>query len=133
MAGPVTQAIAAMNTEAPARRGFLRGLLSLPLIGGGVTLLGSPSAVAEPITDDLLDSYDAWLEYERRWLQWERYRNRDSVYRLSLPFRSEMEGWGQYDMIPMANRGANFHGSDEPPASTRAALVLSTVGCDWRR
>ncbi|KQP53027.1 hypothetical protein [Methylobacterium sp. Leaf106] len=115
-----------------SRRGFLSGLASLPLIGGSVALIGSPSAVAAPLTPDLLDSYDAWLEYERRWLQWERYGNRDTIQRLSLPFRDEMAGWDQFDMIPAANDGARFHGNSEPPASTRAALVLSTVGCGWR-
>ncbi|WP_156648342.1 hypothetical protein [Methylobacterium sp. Leaf108] len=132
--GPVTRAIAAMHNEpAPPRRGFLRGLLSLSLVGGSVALIGAPSAVASPITDDLLDSYDAWLEYERRWLQWERHGNSDVGYRLSKPFASEIAGWEQFDMIPFANGGVRFHGRDEPPASTRAALVLSAVGCDWRR
>ncbi len=37
------------------RRGFLRGLATLPLIGGGVTLIGNPTrAAAEPVTEDLL-------------------------------------------------------------------------------
>ncbi|KQP53653.1 hypothetical protein ASF39_19920 [Methylobacterium sp. Leaf108] len=63
-----------------SRRGFPRGLTTLPLIGGSVALIVAPSAVAAPITDDLLDSYDAWLEYERRWLQWERHSNSDLGY-----------------------------------------------------
>ena len=54
--------------DALARRGFLRGLAHLPLIGGGVTLLGNPTAAAEPVTEELLDSYSEWLHYERRLL-----------------------------------------------------------------
>lgn len=113
------------------RRGFLRGLLTLPLIGGGVTLIGNPTAAAEPITDALLDSYDAWLEYERRFLQWQ--RKRPKIHRLNAPYRSDTPGWEAYDVIPARNGGARFHGGDEPPAASRAALVLSAVGCDWRR
>lgn len=126
---------------APAsRRGFLRGLTTLPLIGGGVTLIGTPTAVAAPVTEDLLDSYDAWLEYERRFLQWERNRHAEMVYRLHRPFVMQMYDAehrpkgppGECDYIPAANGGARYHGMGEPPASTRAALVLSAVGCDWR-
>ncbi len=39
------------------RRGFLRGLVTLPLIGGGVTLIGNPTAAAEPVTKELLVNY----------------------------------------------------------------------------
>ncbi|MCJ2084338.1 hypothetical protein [Methylobacterium sp. J-090] len=113
------------------RRGFLRGLLTLPLIGGGVTIIGNPTAAAEPVTDALLDSYDAWLESERRWLQWQ--RQRPLMHRLNPPYRSDVPGFETYDVIPARNAGARFHGMGEPPAMTRAALVLSAVGCDWRR
>ncbi|MCJ2114103.1 hypothetical protein MKK64_23320, partial [Methylobacterium sp. E-025] len=46
------------------RRGFLRDLVSLPLIGGGVTLIGNPTAVATPITASLLANYETWLNQE---------------------------------------------------------------------
>lgn len=119
------------ETYANGRRGFLRGLVTLPLIGGGVTLIGNPTAAAEPITDALLDSYDAWLEYERRYLQWQ--RQRPLIHRLNAPYRSDMAGWEAYDVVPARNSGARFHAVDQAPASSRAALVLSAVGCDWRR
>ena len=48
------------------RRDFLRGLASLPLIGGGVTILGNPTAAAMPVTPHLMQSYLTWLEYEHR-------------------------------------------------------------------
>lgn len=127
--------------SAPAsRRGFLRDLATLPLIGGGVTLIGTPTAVAAPITEELLESYDAWLEYERRLLQWERNRNREMHYRLHQPFVMQMydrEGRAKgpatpCDWIPADNLGAAFHDGSEAPPSTRAALVLSAVGCNWR-
>ena len=46
------------------RRGFLRGLVSLPLIGGGVTLIGRPTASAVPVTDALFERYYAWVAWE---------------------------------------------------------------------
>jgi len=121
-----------------SRRGFLRGLTTLPLIGGGVTLIGAPTAVAEPVTNELLRSYDAWLDMERRFLKWERFGNRSS--------NDEFNGckcvWYDprsgrtFDFVPADNAGSRYHRStdslvQEQP-SGRAALVLSTVGCNWR-
>ncbi|MBP1183810.1 hypothetical protein [Methylobacterium sp. PvR107] len=115
------------------RRGFLRGLTTLPLIGGSVTLIGAPSAVAEPVTHELLDSYDAWLEYERRHLQWERHGNMDPPVRWNMPFLMQVKGVDRpCDYVPVANGGARFHGNNEGSALSRAALVLSTVGCEWK-
>lgn len=112
-----------------SRRGFLRGLASLPLIGGSVALIGTPSAVAEPVSDILLETYDTWLEYERRWLQWERYRTMPGI-RVEPPMFVQLTG-KRFDYYHLDNLAARYHGGDEPPASTRAALVLSTVGCGW--
>jgi hypothetical protein len=36
------------------RRNFLRGLATLPLIGGSVAILGKPTAAAVTVTPDLL-------------------------------------------------------------------------------
>lgn len=95
------------------RRGFLRGLATLPLIGGGVTLMGQPTAAAEPLTDALLDSYDAWLYFERRLLRAER-----------------RAGLG---IEPMMNAGAAFHWPQENQRPMeRAAIILAAAGCDWR-
>jgi hypothetical protein len=111
-------------TVPASRRGFLSGLVSLPLIGGGVKLIGNPSAVAAPITDAALDAYSEWLFMERRLLCMERYPN-----------------WKDAECFVPCNTGASsFHLPDSPvrwqdlpQPSTRAALVLSAVGCDWRR
>ena len=65
-------------TTHPACRAFLRGLAALPLIGGGVTLIGNPTRAAEPVTSDLLDAYNEWLFYERRMLCLEQYGRKDA-------------------------------------------------------
>jgi hypothetical protein len=118
--------------NAPAnRRGFLRGLTTLPLIGGGVTLIGMPSAVAEPVTHLLHREYHDWLMFERSCLI------------------REMEGENRTQFGPGSAMGSAYrwhrsHGERRPDSegimlgdgisfpSTRAALVLSAVGCDWR-
>jgi hypothetical protein len=100
------------------RRGFLRALVSLSLIGGGVTLIGNPSAAAVPMTPDLLDSYSAWLEVERRALLAEIYGAAESVR--------------HYGRVPWNNAGERFFRDPFAAPSTRAAVVLSAVGCDWR-
>jgi len=52
-----------MSEQFP-RRGFLRSLVSLPMLGGGVALIGTPHAVAEPITTGLMQSYRRFLTTE---------------------------------------------------------------------
>ena len=124
-------------TGPASRRGFLRGLTTLPLIGGGVTLIGNPSAAAEPITPALLDSYDAWLFYERANLQRERWGVQAWGDVRFAPGGGEWAPFigsdGEpFDTIPAVNGGRRFHSSNADEPSTRAALVLSAVGCDWR-
>jgi hypothetical protein len=114
---PHSKAHTQMQHQHLARRGFLRGLASLPLIGGGVTLIGNPTAAAEPPTKRVLDSYDAWLEIERNFLLREVYGD-DWRSHLGAP------AW--------RNPGERFflreYGTTLPAASTRAAVVLSAVG-----
>ena len=132
LGGPVTEAIRAIRGEAPPRRGFLRGLLSLPLIGGGITLIGTPSAVAEPVTLPLFERYVDWLSVELGEAIIERSVLREPVY------KAQTERWrrewcrGNGTLCGLEGQ----HRFLIPPAelpSARAALVLSTVGCDWRR
>lgn len=123
--GPVTRAIKTIREGQP-RRGFLRGLLSLPLISGGITLIGAPSAVADPVTRETLFAYSEWLRVERNRVHDELFPNEEPRLR-------------QYSAFPQTLATDNpFHVPPRPdlhagalPASTRAALVLSTVGCDW--
>ena len=106
------------------RRSFLRQLCTLPLIGGGVTLLGQPTAVAEPVTNRLLDTYEEWIYEEQIALIVERTLagrdlNRRRVYGTPA-FR-----WHH----PSSRRWLDRNGI---PPSTRATIVLSAVGCNWR-
>ena len=93
-----------------ARR-FLRGLAHLPLIGGGVTILGNPTGAAEPITKRLLATYWTWLEMEQRLLNWQRAGFDSAAHR------------GPEDVF-LLNMRRGFHTGSEPPAASRAA-----VGC----
>lgn len=125
------------------RRGFLRQLCHLPLIGGGIGLIGAPSAVAEPITTGLLDAYDRFLAGERDLLGkemrepgmpmgriWPDPSDELAILRWAREIVTEHERikqelaarWAVTETMPVFRL----------PASTRAALVLSAVGCDWR-
>jgi hypothetical protein len=101
------------------RRAFLSQLAALPLIGGGLSLIGAPHAVAEPVTPELLDAYKSWLLVEYVQLHQELH-----------PYRKPDFGFNPN------NSGGMYHWPyGKPyasPASARAALVLSTVGCDWK-
>ena len=101
------------------RRGFLRGLTTLPLIGGSVTLIGSPTQAAEPVTPGMLATYSAWLDIERRALHDASCVSRDANF------------------IPYINPGANYHWREAAfdrhrwgvEAQMRAPIVLAAVGC----
>ncbi|GJE60735.1 hypothetical protein [Methylobacterium trifolii] len=102
-------------SAAGGRRGFLRGLVSLPLIGGGVTLIGNPSAAAVPVMGGMVATYLAWLHFEMRYASW---------------------GCNGRNFVPMMNHGAVFHGrpGEHPADSARAALhrapiILAAAGC----
>jgi hypothetical protein len=103
-----------------SRRGFLRGLTTLPLIGGGITLIGAPTAVAEPVSERLLLEYETWLGYEHIRIARELRPGFSHPY---VQFDGPAYEW-HYDQV--ARRFLNG------PSSSRAALVLATVGCDWR-
>ena len=113
------------------RRGFLRQLAALPLIGGSVTLIGGPTAVAEPVSDALIDRYIGWLSVELGEALVERTGRLEPVYKNeAMVWRRE---WCRDNrkLNPRPERGLFLAPPSSPP-STRAAIVLSTVGCDWR-
>lgn len=121
-------------SSVPSRRGFLRDLAGLPLVGGGVTIIGNPTAAAEPITPKLLDSYETWLEREKTWLRWHRY-GRDYGQSPLAPdweivFHNRQTG-DVMDVMRVNNAAGRFW-HDRPGPETRAAIVLSAVGCKWR-
>jgi len=111
------------------RRSFLRGLAALPLIGGSVAILGKPTQAAVPVTMDLMQSYHAWLHYEHRMLSYE-------MAGYDVRLAQGIEG-----CTHMNNPGADYHfrqpytgrplagWPEAPQPSTRAAVVLSAVGC----
>ena len=102
-----------------ARRGFLRGLATLPLIGGGVSLIGSPTRAAVPVTDELLWNHSQWLSTERSLL----------VYEMGRQTETDRH-WRDHGLrFRLDNPAGRFHQSDTLPPSTRAAVVLSAVGC----
>ena len=110
------------NSIVMPRRGFLRGLCALPLVGGGVSLIGAPTAADVPLDRQLLGSYLSWLHFEGNLLAEE----------------LEIAGFGYHGTIPVDNPGGDFHHVEYDDwrtaqhASRRAAVVLSAVGCDWR-
>ena len=137
-------AISAAGGAMP-RRGFLRQLCGLPLLGGEIILLGAPTAVAEPVTEPLLDAYFTFLNTELNLLgrenpqpmnlpmlreqppvhidhplriQWAR----DSIAAHDEWIQSVEERLARNEAMPIFAR----------PPSTRAALVLSSVGFEWR-
>ena len=109
------------------RRSFLRGLAALPLIGGGVTLIGNPTAAAVPVTPTLLDAYDEWLDLERSWLMWERFGKggRETGYGAGVEavWRDRVTGKCWTTTIT-----TDFSGFDHTNAASRAAVILSTAG-----
>ncbi|MCW6511534.1 hypothetical protein [Lichenifustis flavocetrariae] len=109
------------------RRGFLRALAALPLVGGGVKLIGEPTAAAVPVTEGLMLKYATFLAHEHReaMFQYMRMtaasdRDRDRTTRRLVP----MEWYPEDDQI---------HGllqTVEP--AKRAAIILSAAGVPFR-
>ena len=101
------------------RRAFLRGLASLPLIGGSVAILGQPTKAAVPVTRELLYTYNDWLQYEH-------FRTSQEIYGPALALKMT-RSWS------FVGTAYDWHHPDDgplpPEPSTRAAIVLSAVGC----
>ena len=115
------------------RRAFLNQLVTLPLIGGSVALIGQPTAVAEPPSVLVLEAYKTWLDNERRWLSRDMAAN-PAVQRLYGCFprsvSEEVRFAKMIDSLYAASGPAwNYHDAAARPA-TRAALILSAAGCD---
>lgn len=110
------------------RRGFLRQLCHLPLIGGGLTLIGAPTAIAAPVTEALFRRYAAWVtrEHVECLAEADRYR---------YPGHERLDEYIEHTRLWARGMGGFQDAATDHPAgppSTRAALVLSAVGCDWK-
>ena len=115
---------------------------------------GDSFAVSTAITPELIAAYKRWLEVELCLLNEELPPRR---WRYAPKPQSELVGWPQakiaelrareQSLIDGQDRIARMLSAMRPgavvppverfflgasPASTRAALVLSAVGCDWR-
>ena len=118
------------------RRTFLRGLASLPLIGGSITILGQPTAAAVPVTDALHARYLAWLAHEH-WAAMKEHSRRGALAAWRpCPDAIDMSAEAYADRV--ADRSEYvFWRPDVPdvernvasaPPSTRAAVILSAAG-----
>jgi hypothetical protein len=118
------------QTQIPSRRGFLASLVRLPLIGGGLAVLGAPSAVALPRSEELLRRYVIFLGREQQAARIEldalRYPHHfaNMGYSLHAPETWRAAPWWQE--IPADDAVEALIVA--APASARAALVLSAAG-----
>lgn len=82
----------------------------------------SLDGLTPPLTEELLWSYMEWLQMEARFLCWEQGPRTQEHFDVNvghaLRFRSD-------------NPSGRYHANGAPLPSTRAAVVLSAVGCDW--
>lgn len=122
-------------TTIPSRRGFLSSLARLPLIGGGLALLGQPTAAATPVTLGLMRTYRDFLSRELLTVAAE-------IDMIRAPWRhfgpAAHEHWSLSDYRTFLDRipGVTFVCEDGPatraveaaPPSTRAAVVLAAAG-----
>ena len=112
------------------RRTFLRGLASLPLIGGSVAILGSPGAAAMPVTNDLMQSYKSWLFMEHRMVSYE-LAGYDRQRAHEIEDLQGFEGTpGEQWHFQWAREGTRGPAGwiDAPQPSARAAVILSAAG-----
>ena len=97
----------------PDRRTFLRGLASLPLIGGSVAILGQPTAAAVPVTPFLMADYADFLGLER--------------WRVLSGLYGDLGAQRATCSLPCHGEQWEWHRTSGPP-STRASVVMATAG-----
>lgn len=107
------------------RRTFLRGLASLPLIGGSVAILGQPTRAAAPVETWMLDRYCGFLAIELR----------ESVIQVrEMLYASHPERWpGIREHVEESMWAPDFPQmiarlAPHRPAD-RCQIVMSAVGC----
>jgi len=110
------------------RRAALGALASMPALA----ILGAPTAAAEPVTRALLERYVAWLANEHAAALVELY----PIDPTSSDAASRMASWESQrrqtplQWFPDAPDIERLVTATKP--STRAAVVMSAVGCEWR-
>lgn len=105
------------------RRGFLAGLAALPLVGGGVKILGQPTQAAVPVTDALLRRYVTFIAGEHQ-MALRELAERETPYL----FETHRPAWHP-PMYWMPDVDIDMQITMEEAApSTRAAVVLSAAG-----
>lgn len=119
-----------MSELAFGRRGFLRALAAVPLLGGGLKLFGEPTAAAVPVSADLLRRYLIFLGKEQQ-------AARVELELIRSPWFFEREGYSLTDSRTW-RAGAWWteipadHDVDRlvtrARASARAAVVLGAAG-----
>ncbi len=117
------------------RRGFLRRLAALPLIGGGVTLIGAPTAAAAPVTTALMRRYVDWLSRELMTATAELDQLLREPWRHFCPEAQESFNFRDYSTfidrvaVPyVCAEGPATQAVAAAPPSTRAAVVLASAG-----
>lgn len=110
------------------RRSFLRGLASLPLIGGGVTLIGNPTAAAVPVTDTLCDQYVDWLATELGHALAEREGCRAAPGRADFAIDHRREWCRKNPTLNPDQTSERFRLLPMDAPSSRAAVILSAAG-----
>ena len=114
--------------EVLPRRGFLRGLATLPLIGGAVSIIGAPVRADVSVTPHLLEAYKSWLDLEYRFLTWEMAGNREVCARYR--FGEGVEKRDRCEAIRGHCSAGYYSLHDEATPSTRAAIVMTAAGQD---
>jgi len=113
-----------------SRRGFLRALAALPLLGGGVQLLGNPTAAAVPVSQALLNRYLTFLAKERiaARVELDLFGHADFYAREGY-FLADAKTWTRCAWWMETANDPEIEGVvTRTPASTRAAVVLSAAG-----
>ena len=118
-----------LTTPMP-RRGFLRALANLPLIGGSIMLLGTPSAAAVSISVDLLRKYRLFLNKELFATQIEIESVVSPFHFANMGFSlSDPSSWSGLPMWwPTPDDSVLDSLVTQKPPSSRAAVVLSAAG-----
>ena len=113
-----------MSAPVLPRRGFLRGLTTLPLIGGSVAILGQPTVAAVPVTRDMAQLYETWLGWERIKVC-EFLHGEEGLNEALHMYRVNDAAWRWH------RRGYKFGMDHDVPlreAAARAPVILSAAG-----